>query len=161
MYSVGQTVLYGTNGVCSITDITTKRVGKVSLEYYVLKPICSNTSTLFVPTHNEQLVSKIRYVLSEDEIRSILDNLPECGEWNDNKAERTEIFKKVISKGNCQELIKLIRLIHTHEVLQESKGKRLHIADERVLKEAKKMVCDEVSLVLHIDRETVIELILK
>lgn len=101
MYSVGQTVLYGTNGVCSITDITTKRVGKVSLEYYVLKPICSNTSTLFVPTHNEQLVSKIRYVLSEDEIRSILDDLPECGEWNDNKAERAEIFKKVISKGNC------------------------------------------------------------
>ena len=161
MYSIGQTVLYGTNGVCNITDITTKKVGKISLEYYVLKPLCSNTSTLFVPIHNEQLVSKIRYVLTEDEIKNVLENLPECDEWNNNKFERAENFKGIIASADFLELVKLIRLIHIHEVQQYSHGKRLHISDERILKEAEKMVCDEVSFVLQIDRNSVIQLILK
>ena len=32
MFSVGQNVLYGTNGVCVVNDITEKKVGKVSME---------------------------------------------------------------------------------------------------------------------------------
>ena len=56
MYSIGEVVLYGSNGVCEITEITTKKIGKDSIEYYVLKPVCSDSSTLFVPTQNEMLV---------------------------------------------------------------------------------------------------------
>ena len=37
MYSIGEVVLYGSNGVCEITEITTKKIGKDSIEYYVLK----------------------------------------------------------------------------------------------------------------------------
>ena len=58
MYSIGEVVLYGSNGVCEITEITTKKIGKDSIEYYVLKPVCSDSSTLFVPTQNEMLVSR-------------------------------------------------------------------------------------------------------
>ena len=58
MYSIGEIVLYGSNGVCEITEITTKKIGKDSIEYYVLKPVCSDSSTLFVPTQNEMLVSR-------------------------------------------------------------------------------------------------------
>lgn len=46
MYSIGEIVLYGSNGVCEITEITTKKIGKDSIEYYVLKPVCSDSSTL-------------------------------------------------------------------------------------------------------------------
>ena len=80
MFSVGQNVLYGTNGVCVINDITEKKVGKISMEYYVLKPLGANSSTLFVPTKNEQLVKRIRGVLTKDKIDSILADLPEAGE---------------------------------------------------------------------------------
>ena len=72
MYSIGEIVLYGSNGVCEITEITTKKIGKDSIEYYVLKPVCSDSSTLFVPTQNEMLVSRMRAVLSSDEIKDIL-----------------------------------------------------------------------------------------
>ena len=72
MYSIGEVVLYGSNGVCEITEITTKKIGKDSIEYYVLKPVCSDSSTLFVPTQNEMLVSRMRVVLSSDEIKDIL-----------------------------------------------------------------------------------------
>lgn len=59
MYSVGQTVLYGSNGICNIEEITTKEISGMSIDYYVLKPLYSQNSTLFVPVNNEKLVSKI------------------------------------------------------------------------------------------------------
>ena len=137
MYSIGEVVLYGSNGVCEITEITTKKIGKDSIEYYVLKPVCSDSSTLFVPTQK-----------TDNEI------------WIDNKAERCEKIKEIISGGDCMKLVELIRRMHFHSKLQLKKGRRLHITDERFLKEAEKMVCDEVSVVLHIDRNDVLPLVL-
>lgn len=161
MFCVGQTVLYGSNGVCMVDDVTEKRIGKTKKQYYVLKPLCNNTSTLFVPTANQQLVSKMRRILTEDEAEAILRNLPPCGDWNDNKQERSEQFRAIITEGSCVELIRLIRLVRTHGQEQLAGGKRLHISDERFLKEAEKMICEEFSLVLHISRDEVLERILQ
>ena len=161
MFCVGQTVLYGSNGVCMVDDVTEKRIGKTKMQYYVLKPLCNNTSTLFVPTANQQLVSKMRRILTEDEAEAILRNLPPCGDWNDNKQERSEQFRAIITEGSCVELIRLIRLVRTHEQEQLAGGKRLHISDARFLKEAEKMICEEFSLVLHISRDEVLERILQ
>ena len=161
MFCVGQTVLYGSNGVCMVDDVTEKRIGKTKMQYYVLKPLCNNTSTLFVPTANQQLVSKMRRILTEDEAEAILRNLPPCGDWNDNKQERSEQFRAIITEGSCVELIRLIRLVRTHGHEQLAGGKRLHISDERFLKEAEKMICEEFSLVLHISRDEVLERILQ
>lgn len=160
MYSIGEVVLYGSNGVCEITEITTKKIGKDSIEYYVLKPVCSDSSTLFVPTQNEMLVSRMRVVLSSDEIKDILSQKTDNEIWIDNKAERCEKIKEIISGGDCMKLVELIRRMHFHSKLQLKKGRRLHITDERFLKEAEKMVCDEVSVVLHIDRNDVLPLVL-
>ena len=85
MYSIGEVVLYGSNGVCEITEITTKKIGKDSIEYYVLKPVCSDSSTLFVPTQNEMLVSRMRVVLSSDEIKDILSQKTDNEIWIDIK----------------------------------------------------------------------------
>lgn len=161
MFCVGQTVLYGSNGVCMVDDVTEKRIGKTKMQYYVLKPLCNNTSTLFVPTANQQLVSKMRRILTEDEAEAILRDLPPCGDWNDNKQERSEQFRAIITEGSCVELIRLIRLVRTHEQEQLAGGKRLHITDERFLKEAEKMICEEFSLVLHISRDEVLERIMQ
>ena len=160
MLGIGQTVLYGTNGVCKIEDITVKSVGKLKMEYYVLKPVDSDSSTLFVPTANEALVKKIRAVLSEAEIRRILCDGQACEDWNDNKIERSEHFIEIIARGDSAELVRMIRQLHLHAQQQLAKGKRLHISDERFLKEAEKMVCSEFSLVLNVSRDDVIELIL-
>lgn len=161
MFSVGQYVLYGTNGVCVVNDITEKKIGKISMEYYVLKPIATNSSTLYVPTHNEELVKRIREVLNKDAISSILADLPETGEWVENKQERSDGFMSVIMGGDCVELIRMIRLIQAHSDELAGNGRHLHISDEHFLKEAEKMVSEEVSLALDVDKKEAIELILK
>ena len=105
MFSVGQTVLYGTNGVCRIEKITTRRVGSSEMEYYVLKPVRSDCSTVFVPTGNETLVSRMRFVKSADEVRAILDDRTFSIDWIDNKNLRAERFRGIISGEDCRELV--------------------------------------------------------
>lgn len=162
MFKTNQIVLYGSNGVCKITEITKKEIQGNTIEYYVLKPMFSNTSTLFVPTKNKELVNKMRYMVSIDEINNILSDVSkEENEWIEDKNERFTACKKIIASGDCAKLVKMIRSIHIHEEKQNKKGKRLNISDERVLKEAEKMVCDEFSVVLKIDRDKVMSLVLK
>lgn len=159
MFNIGQNVLYGANGVCCITDITNKNIAGNDIEYYVLKPIYSDSSTYFLPTHSSGGQSKIREVISENELNEIISHLPEIDGWIEDKNERCELFKNIILHADCAQLIRLIRAILDHEKVQQSKGKHLHIVDEKFLKEAEKMVFDEISIVLHIQRENVLELI--
>lgn len=95
-----------------------EKIGKDSIEYYVLKPVCSDSSTLFVPTQNEMLVSRMRVVLSSDEIKDILSQKTDNEIWIDNKAERCEKIKEIISGGDCMKLVELIRRMHFHSKLQ-------------------------------------------
>ena len=162
MFAVDEIVLYGNNGVCKITEITNKNIGSYDIEYYVLKPICSETSTLFVPTANKQLVSKMRYLTPINEINALIDTDIESNNiWIDNKNDRVTTFKEIIAKAKLSELISLMRTILLHEQKQIAKGKRLHISDERLLREVEKMVCDEISVVLNIDRDSVLSLVMK
>ena len=160
MFSVGQTVLYGANGVCRIEEITKRRIGAFETEYYVLKPIWSDSSTVYVPTGNETLVSRIRFVKSADEIRDILADRSLTMNWIDNKIERAEYFRSVITGEDCRELVALVRLIHARAAAVTAQGKRLHISDDRILREAEKMAGDEIATSLGVTREEAIALIL-
>lgn len=152
MYSVGENVLYGVNGVCCISEITTKAIGDSEQEYYVLKPYFSKTAMFYVPTQSEVLVAKMRSLLSKEEINDILDNLPEIEEWISNKGQRFEMFKGILASGDINAVVNMIRLIRKHEGYQMARGRRLHITDERFLREAKKMVCEEFAFVLEISQ---------
>lgn len=160
MFCAGQKVLYGSNGVCEIEDITEKKIGRERIEYYVLKPICSKSSTLFVPTHNEKLVAKIREVLSAEQIKEILSEVPDCSDWENDKLIRSESFRGVIAGADFTELIMLVRRIRLHAAKTAEAGKRLHVSDERFLREAEKMVCEEVSTAFDIDRDAALEMII-
>lgn len=161
MFNIQDKVIYGTNGICTIIDITVKKIGKEKIEYYVLKPEYSNTSTLFVPTQNETLVSKMRKIKTKEQISEILENLPKNEtEWNTNKNARFDNSRAIISNGDYYELINLIRTLLIHEKILIKRGRRLHIVDEKFLKEAEKMVIDEMVLVLGETKENILKRIL-
>ena len=63
-------VHYGAYGVCQVEDIRPIRFGPDTprREYYVLKPISQDGASIFVPADNLKLMSRMRPVLSEEEI---------------------------------------------------------------------------------------------
>lgn len=150
-------MIYSVNGVCEIIDITEKVFGKTVIRYYVLKPISNGEATLFVPVNNENLVRKMKRLMTCDQLDKVINNVSVKDiEWNCNEAERKEEFRNTISFGNVSEILVLLKSIWIHRRMQNSKGKKLHISDEMYLREAEKIIKEEISTVIGVEQDEVI-----
>lgn len=154
-HKINDIVLYGSHGVCRITDITERKIGAETLEYYILNPIYDEKSTIFVPAQNQLLLGKMQQIPSKDEIMSALDiAVNEDPEWITNDSDRNVNYREVIDSGVLTDVIGMVKALYIHREKQASCGKKLHVSDERFLKEAEKIVFDEMALVLGIDRKS-------
>ena len=72
MFEIGEYVVCGNNGVCLIQEITTLRMSGVdqNRKYYILKPVYSAGSTIYVPV--DALQSSMRRILSKEEATVLL-----------------------------------------------------------------------------------------
>ncbi len=160
MLKLNEKVMYGTTGVCVVDSVEDRRIGKETKKYYVLKPVSQATSTVYLPIDNNKLLEKVRKMLSVEEIKSILNSLNEEPDiWTDNDNERRLKFSEIISSGDRKACLVLLRTLHNHQESLSGTGKRLHIADERALKEAQRLIQDEFSVVLNIQPNEVADFI--
>jgi len=157
MYQKNDTVIYGSHGVCTILDISEQKFGDKTAQYYVLKPVSTEKSTIFIPVDSPILSGRMRRILSAEEIYRMLEELPEePSVWFENTDQRKDLYKKTLADGNRMELIKLIRSLYLHQEKQVQKGKKLYAADDHALKEAERMLYDEFAFVLNIESEQVL-----
>lgn len=160
-HNVNDMVMYGTQGICRIVEISEQQLFGGVDEYYVLKPVYDEKSTVFIPIQNESLTSKMRKILSQDEIYSLIKEVPEEESitWIENETQRREKYKDILSEGDRSDLVRLIKTLYTRKQSQLSKGKKLHISDERFMVDAEKMISEEFSHVLKIKKEEVLPFI--
>ena len=66
-FEIGQNVIYGTNGLCRVEDIKEMSfiAGETKKAYYILEPLRTKASTIYVPLKNEKLVSKMGNQMNE------------------------------------------------------------------------------------------------
>ncbi len=161
-YNKGDFVVYGTNGICRIDDVQKMTFPMETEEhtYYVLKPIGSKASTLFVPDHKEELVSKMRYVLKKEEIDAVLSGTKGREiEWISEKNARNNYFRQILKEGKPEDFLSLIRCIFAKKTELAEKGKKLTSADDAVLSSAEKLVREEFAYTLGISEDAVTEYI--
>ena len=160
MYTAGQFVRYGTNGICRIEEITTREFAGEKLLYYVLKPIGQESATLYVPVHNEKLVSRMQRLLSAQEIEQIIGAMKdEQSIWITEDVKRRQFFSEILQSGDRLAMARMIKalFLRRQELLQ--KRKKLHMADERLLKEAERVLYEEFAYVLDIEENKVMSYI--
>ncbi len=160
MFSVGDTVVYGTQGVCTIKELSMLKLGKVKGEYYVLTPVADTGSVVYVPTANEKLLGKMRAVLSCDEANElILDAAREPMPWIADDSSRKVFCDDIVKNGSRKELMRLVGMLYTHrEELKEQK-KHFHNIDAQYLKAAEHLLHDELAYALGIPTEEVADYI--
>ena len=162
MYQVGDTVLYGAEGVCVVEDITTKDFGGEAREYYVLKPVHQDGATFYLPTCSPAAREKLRKVLSAGQIYELIRTMPdETPVWIDDENERKLKCKEIIQSGDRLKLIRLIKALYLHREELKGEGKKFHISDERFMKDAEKLLYDEFAHVLSISPEQVLPFIIE
>ncbi|MFA0816531.1 MAG: CarD family transcriptional regulator [Anaerofustis sp.] len=155
MFRINDYVVYATSGVCRIVDIITQDFGGViPKEYYVIKSVNLENLTVFLPTENDDKTNKLRYILTEEEIRALLeDNAQDEKEWIEDNRFRSQVIKKTIVQGNPKEIFALIKMIRKQKEKLSETGKKVNYEDEKAMNDAAQMLCDEFAFVLNIKAE--------
>ena len=157
-FDIGEYVSYGINGMCNIEDIRPMQLSQSveKMMYYILRPESNPKSTIFVPVNNQKLVSKMRELMTKDEINAMLVRMKDRTlEWEKDVRFRTESFHEILSNGVNQDLILMIRCLHRKRQELVQLGKKLPARDSNTLKTAERLVEEEFAHVLHIKCEDV------
>ncbi|MBQ3356509.1 MAG: CarD family transcriptional regulator [Oscillospiraceae bacterium] len=160
MYQIGETVFYGTEGVCRVEEIREMRVNRENAEYYVLRPVFREGSTVFVPVKNELLTARMRPLLTKKQIEKMIDEVNRADEdWIDDASERKTAFQQILIGADRRDLLSMVRLLHLRRRNLQTCGKRLRTNDEQMLRDAEKLLADEFAVVLGIKPREVPEYI--
>ena len=159
MFCVNDTVLYGATGICRIADIRREKFGGEEKLYYVLIPADNETSTIYCPVDGSKV--KIRRLLSAGEIMELIRYIPEAGtEWIDNDQQRKESFGEILRRGDRRELVGLLKTLYQHREEIIHAGKKFRQSDEKIMREAEKILHGEFAHVLNIAPDEVVPFIM-
>lgn len=155
-FKEGQLLAYGTNGICIVDVIKPISLtsGMKHEDYYVLRQLKDEDSKIFVPVDNERLTSKMRQLLTSEEIVQLVKRMDdERMEWIKDRRIRIENFKKILAEGVGMDLLRMIACIKDRIAFLESQGKKLPVTDANSLKVAERLVLEEFSFVMGKDKK--------
>lgn len=160
MFDVGTQIIYGVSGVCDINDIRTENFGDEDKLYYVLNPINDKDAIIYVPVNNPKSVSKMKPVLTKDEVLEMVHSMPATEIYEEeNSKNRKELYNRILKSGNRKELVKLIKTVYFQKGEREKAGKKIWAADENAMKKAEKILYEEISFVMNIAYDEVVSFI--
>ena len=150
-FRCGDQVVYGAHGVCRIVDVEQRNVDHKTVEYFVLAPCGPGDARYFVPMHNQVALSKMRKLLTRQELEELLVSEEVMKDhWIPQENLRKERYRTLISHGACSQLMGMIRSLHLQKQLQLEAGRKFHMCDENFLRDAQRILCAEVSHILGI-----------
>lgn len=162
MFCHGDLVVYGIHGVCRIIDIEKRDVNRKKVEYYVLVPLSQAQARFYVPTGNENAVSKLRPILSREELDDLLHSEKVNQQlWISDENARKQYYRTLINSGDRASLIQMVKVLHKHKQHQQEQGRKFHLSDENFLRDAEKLLGSEFALILDIPNDEVLRYILR
>ena len=151
-----QYVRYGANGVCRIEDIRPVPEMKTKDDFYILQPIADHKSVYFIPTDSEKLTSKMRVLLSREEIDALIDTVKgEPLEWIEDRKARLEQFRLTLRECDMLQIMRMVGMLYLRKRALMDQGKKLAPSDEAVLREAETVVENEFAFVLGVPTQDV------
>ena len=112
MLQLGERVVYGIHGVCSIVTIEQRIIDRKRADYYVLEPLDQPGSKYYVPVNNQIAVSKLRPLLSVEQMEELLNSIQGvCVSWIADENQRKTKYRELINSGDRGALLGMIRLL--------------------------------------------------
>lgn len=158
MFNVGDRIIYGNTGVCTVESIGPIELGGSEKMYYTLRPYYKGGGTIFTPVDNVKVV--MRPILSKDETMEIIDNIDEIAplEIQNEKLIENE-YKEGMKTCDCRDLISVIKTIYNRQQVRIAEGKKTTATDERYFKIAEDSLYGEFGVVLDMTRDEVKKII--
>lgn len=146
-------VKYASAGVCAVDSITMMAMpgSSVKKEYYVLRPTDNQGSVIYVPAENEAMMANILPLPTKEEIDATIRSVSEEElRWIDDRKERSVVHKEILKRCDRRELIILAGSIYRRRQELAAAGRKLAGTDEATLRQAERLVSNELAFVLGI-----------
>lgn len=148
MFSVGDKIIYGENGVCTVEKIAPLEMSGASRDklYYSLRPLVGS-GTYFAPVESGAFM---RPIMSRSEAEAFIDTIPsiEPAICNDNRFNHVDAFyKELFKKHSCEALVAIIKGLHERMSERKTKSSRA----ESTMKRAKDILHGELSAALELE----------
>ena len=154
MYELNEILVYGNNGVCKLVDIRKEKFSGTPTMYYILSPVFGGQSTLYVPTENSALASKLRPVMLKETLHEMMLAAKSSeASWEKDDRVRGEKFHNIVSNGLSSELLTVLKSLVIHKNELKQTVKKLHSADERTLALCEKIVGEEFAYAFGVEVE--------
>ena len=161
MYQIGDTVVCGSNGVCTILEIgPLANMGRAQRKknYYTMRPYFDNAGRVYMPVDCDE--SSIRPTLTRDEVQQLMSEIDGLDEIliSDEKKREAE-YKNAVNSADPRLLIRIIKTMYFRKQARLENGKKSTAIDERYFRVAEQRLYEEMALALGVEREEVREYI--
>lgn len=156
MYSIGEKIIYGEHGVCTVASIAPldSFPGSHDKLYYHLEPLIG-TGTFFAPIDSGAFM---RPVMSRAEAEALLEAISgiEPAVCTDNRFNHVDAFyKELFRRHSCEALVAILKGLRGRLADKKNKSSRA----ELTMKRARDMLNGELSVALEMDLEEVDSLV--
>ncbi len=161
MFKVGDLVLYGSTGVCRVTDITTRNLVEIDKDqlFYVLTPLYQDC-VISIPVDATSI--PIRAIISKEEADQIIQQIPKIKTEVFHSSvlrELNEHYNSYLSTYDCVHLVELCMSVYAKKQQFEEEGRKTGTIDEKFLKLAEELLFGELAVVYGIEKDEVPALI--
>lgn len=136
MYKIGDYVVYKRD-VCIIKDIVEN--------YYVLNLIDDNTLTIKVLFKSDLL----RNIITKEESENLIKSIPNIEIININDKLLEKEYKRLLSTGNLEDLVKIIKTTYLRNENRIINNKKIGEKDDNYFKKAERFLYNELSISLN------------
>ncbi|MBQ9687263.1 MAG: CarD family transcriptional regulator [Oscillospiraceae bacterium] len=148
MFSVGDKIIYGENGVCTVAKIGPLEMSGASADklYYYLEPLVG-TGVYYTPVDSGAFM---RPVISRDEAEALILAIPSIAPaiCHDNRFNHVDAFyKELFRQHSCEALVAIVKGLHERMSEKKTKSSRAEIT----MKRAKDILHGELSIALDMD----------
>lgn len=158
MFNRGDTVIYGSSGICTVSDIRKENFAGEKKLYYILKPVSERGTTVYHPVDGDE--SKLRHPITAEKADELLKtDFVSAVAWQAGDIARREAFDEILKEREPVKLLSLINLITKKKIEKSDIGKKLRAADEKALNDAKRIILGEISFVTGKTEDEILKII--
>ncbi len=148
MFEIGEKIIYGENGVCTVESIGPLEMSGAQKDrlYYNLRPL-TGSGNYFTPVDSAAFM---RPVMSRAEAEALIDAMPgiEPAICTDTRFNHVDAFyKELFRQHSCEALVSIVKGLRQRMEERKTKSSRA----EATMKRAKDMLHGELSVALDID----------
>ena len=154
MFSVGDHIVYGINGICRVEEIGPSPYDKEDQRtFYLLIPVNNPMgSTIYTPVDNERV--PMRLLMTREQIAELIAEIPQIETLEiPVEKQRREIYREVIGALDPRGYVKVIKTVRQRRIELTAARKHFPVTDLEFGRLAKHLLCSECAHVLGMTEE--------